>query len=307
MAKRSPYHDLAHFHSFTRPSPIPSDVALPGGGRFGPPLAASDVLFALVASCSLPERLRVADETWCGPHHAGTQCWAYVDCETESAPATGAVRVVPASEYLEPWHAPHEQCCSSTPSGREAGWDGLGPSTFYCANRSAHAAHVARTLPHQYRFLPALRHAKQRLLRADQQWLVLVDDDSWVAPPRLLDVLGRYNPREPLQLGDFVPAPRLNVTHWRRPFACGGAGTVLSRAAAERTDWEQCMRTYAGTVRRRPRRLPPRAPSLFSFPFPFPVPSGVCTASFRHAAAASTTHIAPFPSPRVRSASSRTG
>ena len=44
-------------------------------------------------------------------------------------------------------------------------------------------------------------------------------------------MLGGYRHELPLQLGDFVPAENVNATHWKRPFACGGAGTVLSRAA----------------------------------------------------------------------------
>ena len=46
-----------------------------------------------------------------------------------------------------------------------------------------------------------------------------------------------------VQLGDFVPALQ-NATHWVRPFACGGAGTVLSRAAVVQTDFASCARRF---------------------------------------------------------------
>jgi len=76
----------------------------------------------------------------------------------------------------------------------------------------------------------------------DTRWLVLLDDDSWVGVPRLLTVLQQHDHTQRLQLGDFVPSPHLNATHWKRPFACGGAGTVLSRAAVTATDVGGCMR-----------------------------------------------------------------
>ena len=71
---------------------------------------------------------------------------------------------------------------------------------------------------------------------------MLLDDDSWVGVPRLLTVLQQHDHTQRLQLGDFVPSPHLNATHWKRPFACGGAGTVLSRAAVTATDVGGCMR-----------------------------------------------------------------
>ena len=63
----------------------------------------------------------------------------------------------------------------------------------------------------------------------------------------LLALLSEYNHLHAMQLGDFVPAPRLNATHWKRPFACGGAGTVLSRAAVLRTNWAACVYAFSGT------------------------------------------------------------
>ena len=140
---------------------------------------------------------------------------------------------------------PNKNCCSEA-DFKLAAWDGSGPSTFYCANASRYRAHVLRTLPAQYRFMPALQHARATHMRADSRWLVLVDDDSWVAVPRLLRILGDHNHDRAVQLGDFIQPKQINDTHWHRPFACGGAGTVLSRTALQRIDWLACMRTFAG-------------------------------------------------------------
>lgn len=74
-----------------------------------------------------------------------------------------------------------------------------------------------------------------------------MDDDSWVSLPRLLQVLSAHNHRHPTQLGDFIKPNVVNETHWRRPFACGGAGYVLSRAAMRAVDWRHCMRQFGGS------------------------------------------------------------
>ena len=282
------FFDMGHYHAFTPPTRMPSTAQLSSAvqGSSGHQLAGSDILFVLLASCALPERLRVADETWCGSQHDGVQCWAYMDCD-QMPPGEmplRSVRTVTASEYLIPWHAPGQDCCS--PADQAGGPDGLGPSSHFCANASEYAAHVAQTLPAQYRFLPALHHASTTHLDEGKRWLVMVDDDSWVTIPRLLHVLAQHNDGDPLQvstwrpqhatpprarppprphacvcmraltracalllwqLGDFIPPQLVNHTHWKRPFACSGAGTVLSRAAVERTDWMTCMRMFAGT------------------------------------------------------------
>ena len=77
--------------------------------------------------------------------------------------------------------------------------------------------------------------------------MTVVDDDSRDALPTLLRVLGEYDHELPLQLGDFVPSVAVNATHWKRPFACGGAGTVLSRTAVGRIEWGRCMRDFGGS------------------------------------------------------------
>lgn len=256
---------LWHYHAFTKPTPKPSAAELRAAERPGaPPARAAEVVFALVGSCVLADRLRAADRTWCSAHHhPGISCQAYVECEEpmiDGAPfRPESLRVVRASEYLVPYHTPGEQCCDVTQDYTNPHeWDGLGPSTYYCeetllmtmAMRRRHPSkHRVRTLPAQYRFLPALHHARTEHLAAFRsgalKWLCLVDDDSWVSVPALLALVGRHNHDVPLQLGEFVPAHDENATHWRRPFACGGAGTVLSRAAVLATDsLPACMRSF---------------------------------------------------------------
>ena len=65
-------------------------------------------------------------------------------------------------------------------------------SALTSAPRSVGDPHRAVTLRHQYRFLPALAHAKalEGWRSGAFQWLVLVDDDAMVYPERLARVLG---------------------------------------------------------------------------------------------------------------------
>lgn len=89
---------------------------------------------------------------------------------------------------------------------------------------------------------------------------MLVEDDSFVSPPRLAKELGRFDERMPLQLGEFYGSEAFdfpkasargifvsNESHWRRPFACGGAGTVFSRAAVLATDFGSCAEQFNWT------------------------------------------------------------
>ena len=249
------FHDLSHYHAFSRVVRKPE----PGQGVLdhGMPLEASQLLIVIVASCTRPKQLRVADETWCSPHyHAGVRCVAYLDCD--EPPPTTAAEVVPASEYVVPWHAPHEQCCDDRVEFLSPdGWDGIGPSRYYCVGSSSYARHAAQTLPAQYRFVPALRHATSMHMRDETRWLVMVDDDSWVAVSRLLQVLGEYNYEEPLQASPapsshrFRPSsvhicaspkfehrptralPRSLATSFRHQSSTKRTGTVRLRAAAQ--------------------------------------------------------------------------
>ena len=100
----------------------------------------------------------------------------------------------------------------------------------------------------QLRYLPALEHARrenmQQFRSGALKWLVQLDDDSVVNVQNLLHLLARHNPMELLQLGDFSWFYE-NETHWRRPYACGGAGTVFSAAAVVATDFGGCAHRFS--------------------------------------------------------------
>ena len=128
-------------------------------------------------------------------------------------------------------------------------------SALTSAPRSVGDPHRAVTLRHQYRFLPALAHAKalEGWRSGAFQWLVLVDDDAIVYPERLTRVLGRYDPTHPLYLGDFghwtatltrVPENRRNLLSWEPPYSCGGSGTIFSHAAVAQIDFARCAHHY---------------------------------------------------------------
>ena len=68
-----------------------------------------------------------------------------------------------------------------------------GDKGFFCSE------HRQRTLTAQYRFLPALRLARRSVEyhSGTAQWIVLLDDDSFVFVDRLKRMLARYDAREP--------------------------------------------------------------------------------------------------------------
>ena len=121
--------------------------------------------------------------------------------------------------------------------------------TFFCKS------HTAMTLASQYRFLPALQFLREAEPYAAGWrsgalgWLALVDDDSYVDLGRLARLLlgrggdahTRLGANQPLYLGDMA-GPWANS-----PFACGGAGSILSRAAVQRTDFGKCARNLNET------------------------------------------------------------
>ena len=272
---------LQHYHHYQLPTERPTADQLDaariryrGGsssGEASSALEARHVVLAVLGSCSLPERLRHADMTWCSDRHPGGDCFAYVDCELDELPHSlrlRHIRIVPLSAYANASvHSPRAQCCNPKISYTDhALYDGYGPSTFYCDSNGSNGRHRHQTLAAQYRFLPALDHAKRSHLAAfraavrtpngrepllqvahEARWLVLVDDDSWVSVPRLLETLGGYDPRAKVQLGEFTPSLMVNTTHWKRPFACGGAGTVVSAMAVIQVDFEKCLRRFNDT------------------------------------------------------------
>ena len=266
---------LTHWYNYVeetkRPQPlidfttVPEDKSKPPIGR--------EVVFAIIGSCKLPERTLNADKTWCGAQFPDVICNVYIDCKTEDYPSEYKsklknVKLISESDYIfGNEHVPQPDCCNRTVDFQDkAAYDGLGPSTYFCSSGVAFAEgkHRSNTLQAQFRFLPALRHAKvQNLARFTRgasgdssgkegdkdkaSWLVMVDDDSWVSIPRLLPVLGRYLPQERVQLGDFIRPYPVNATHWKRPFACGGAGTVLSAQAVMATDLDKCIQRFNHT------------------------------------------------------------
>ena len=256
-------------------TPKPTASALAALQRPEPhqPLQATEVRFMILSSCLHSERLQLADWTWCSE----VKCWAYLDtdCKASLAASIRAVRVVTPREYLMDHFLPSRNgsaCCEPAvrQSNTSSSWDGLGPSSFFCtphrqltfsaqACRSACPSHMANDPlsapparpPPQYRFLPALAHGRAgsmaELKDGRLKWLVLVDDDSSVLLPRLLSVLAPYDDQARIQLGDFLvddASSGAAQDQWLRPFACGGAGTVLSAGAARATDFAGCAMRY---------------------------------------------------------------
>ena len=182
------------------------------------------------------------------------QWWA-VSCSTywDAAPPSLAARwaAFAPAQYLNLSMVPlpSRDCCATSHSNR-----------FFCAK------HIAGTLNAQARYLPALAHARAsrlgRIRSGALQWAVLVDDNSIVDAPRLLGRLDAVDSDEPLYLGDFGAYTHFsqdqmpidvargdlwNGSAWDRqpPFACGGSGSVFSRAALLQMDVGGCARRYS--------------------------------------------------------------
>jgi hypothetical protein len=133
---------------------------------------------------------------------------------------------------------------------------GVVPDVQKCCNRtSILCGHKSSTLPSQYRFLPALTFAK-RQLRPSDAWLVLIDDDSVVQPSLLERMLTRLDSTKRLYAGDFsrLKGGRYYEKHYLgrgdpnrlagTAFACGGSGSIFSRAAVHAMDSDMCSRWF---------------------------------------------------------------
>ena len=181
--------------------------------------------------------------------------WWTVSCSTywDATPPSLAARwmAFAPAQYLNLSTVPLEsrECCTTSHSKR-----------YFCDS------HIAGTLNAQARYLPALAHARASRLGIFQsgalQWAVLVDDNSIVDAPRLLGRLDSVDSAEPLYLGDFGAYTHFsqdqmptdvargdlwNGSAWDRqpPFACGGSGSVFSRAALLQMDLDGCARRYS--------------------------------------------------------------
>ena len=185
-------------------------------------------------------------------------CSAYTDTD-DSFDAPPSMRVVPASAYLrEPMLPPpkrRRECCPRTGKWAHAKGRQM-TGNFFCDT------HRAATLTSQYRFLPALGHARREHASSwalgDLSWLVMVDDDAIVNPIALRQVLEGLDPDVPAYLGDFgewtyalaaSPVYRNSSSQtsdltWEPPYACGGAGTLFSRAAVRKLDFFRCAARY---------------------------------------------------------------
>ena len=163
------------------------------------------------------------------------------------------VKIVLPAEYLYtspplPRSPQPLECCTAAWKGRPPLANGS--SQYFCR------PHVKVTLASQYRFLPALAHARRILLGSlSLLWLAFVDDDSRISMARLLDQLRspavtRHISSDGLYLGDFGPAPARGFTIStlrHAPFACGGGGHVFDRAAARKLDFLACAQRWHGT------------------------------------------------------------
>ena len=90
-----------HYLRGTPISPRPGRVTLDAAHQ-GRGTSLERILFLVLASCSLPERVQQLSRTWCGDHHPGVRCSFYLDCErlpVETPPPAGLITLVPASAY----------------------------------------------------------------------------------------------------------------------------------------------------------------------------------------------------------------
>ena len=267
LAQSSSFHDSSPalhrkakpIRSFLRRGTMP-----PSACREAPiePCDASHILFAVMASRDRQELVNTRFGRVC--ISSGARCLVYFDRDGSNQSQLGYIAVEP-SAYLatNPTHPEARDCCARTP---QSGGDLSQSGSFFCDK------HVSTTLSAQYRFLPALDHARRVHHAAFQsgilKWLVLVDDDSVVNIQQLTTVLARCPSAKSLYLGDFgmftYLSPRIpdtsrgdlyasrrgavSATHsgWDRspPFACGGSGTIFSRAALLSMDVAACVRRY---------------------------------------------------------------
>ncbi len=183
------------------------------------------ILFAVLTSRATRQRAAIAAGSWCSA--AGASCRFYADEPLHGGDHEDAFK-------LRQWTAisttPPRGCCKQPQQQQQQQQQRRhgSPGGFFCS------AHRRATLPAQYRYLPALQLARRTAAVSSGrvQWVVLLDDDSFVFVRRLRSLLSRYDARRAVLLGEFKRD---------RAYACGGAGAVLSREALRRLDLDACI------------------------------------------------------------------
>ena len=187
------------------------------------------------------------------------ECMVYTDTD-DPFDAPSSMQVVPPRAYLRDTRLPppktrKAECCPPAMRNEMDTQPAQRMDNFFCDS------HRAATLGSQYRFLPALGHARRAHASAwalgSLSWLAMVDDDAIINPTALRQVLGRVDPDVPSYLGDFGEWTYTIATSkvyrnaspgeemvWEPPYACGGAGTVFSRAAVRKMDFLDCAARY---------------------------------------------------------------
>ncbi|KAG8466607.1 hypothetical protein KFE25_007986 [Diacronema lutheri] len=174
------------------------------------PLRLSEIHFVVMSSDEVMERAIYANHTWCS--YAEARCIFATPKQICSQAYGGCLKAIIVSG-----RAP-SNCCAQR--------------DFFCK------AHRAETLSAQYRFLPALLEYRKRPEFAEAKWVVLVDDDAFVFVENLRRLLEHYPPHVPFYMGEFLEGR--GPQSWA--FACGGGGSVFSRAAMERMDLRACIK-----------------------------------------------------------------
>jgi len=182
-------------------------------------------------------------------------CLAYTDDEKHSPSRLPAgMRLVRPSEYMTGMPAGPVDCCSfSDSSGTVPRTDEPSDASsrmFFCS------PHRKSTLRAQYRFIPALAHARRvyhhEWRDGRLKWLILADDDSHLNLASLAEQLHKVDPNRAVLLGDVVKWH--HAPWWHDPehrfgtdggfFACGGAGSILSRTAILAADLTGCAHWF---------------------------------------------------------------
>ena len=177
----------------------------------------TSILFVVITSRETKQRALDAFTSWCASAEAqGSYCRFVADLPFDaernwSAPSGMHWTVLSAPP-------PPASCCR-------------GKTGFFCSK------HRRRTLSAQYRFLPALSLATKLdpIVSGRTQWVVLLDDDSFVFVRRLRRMLVtqyKHAQSQPVMLGEFKSDTS---------YACGGAGAVLSRSALLRLNVDACI------------------------------------------------------------------